>query len=92
MRFDHELAEQICRDMQLKFNPEQNGVTIHGEKLSDVFSTQKLFRGEYYSDEEIELILKSMREHSIDTGVSNYDYLRGRKTYSGKRRGQSSNV
>ena len=41
MKFDPELAKQICRDMQIKFDPKQNGVTIHGEKFSDDFSAEK---------------------------------------------------
>lgn len=75
MKFDPELAKQICRDMQIKFDPKQNGATIHGEKLPVDFNAEKLFRGEYYTDEEIEQILKAIKERSADTGVSIYDYL-----------------
>ena len=75
MRFITELAKQICRNMQIKFDTDQKGVTIHGEKLPNDFSAEKLFHGEYYSDEEIELISKSIRERSVGTGVSIYDYL-----------------
>lgn len=75
MKFDPELAKQICRDMQIKFDPKQNGVTIHGEKFPDDFSADKLFRGEYYTDEEIELISQAINERSVDTGVSIYDYM-----------------
>ena len=75
MKFNPELAKQICQDMQIKFDSEQDGVTIHGEKLSDNFIVQELFRGEYYTDEEIELISKAFRENSVETGISIYDYL-----------------
>lgn len=75
MKFNPELAKQICRDMQIKFYPEQNGVTILGEKLPCDFSAEKLFCGGYYTDEEIELISKAIKERSVDTGVSIYDYL-----------------
>ena len=75
MKFNPELAKQICRDMQIKFDPEQNCVTILGEKLPNDFIAEKLFCGEYYTDEEIELISKAIKERSVDTGVSIYDYL-----------------
>lgn len=75
MKFNPKLAEQICRDMQIKFDTEQNGITIHGEKIPDDFRTEELFHFGYYTDEEIELISKVLREHSVDTGVSIYDYM-----------------
>lgn len=69
MEFDPELAKQICWDIQIKFNPKQS------EKFPDDFNAEKLFCGEYYTDEEIELISQAINERSVDTGVSIYDYM-----------------
>ena len=45
------------------------------EKLLDDVGTEQLFRGEYCTDEEIELILEAIKERSVATGVSIYDCL-----------------
>lgn len=50
MHYNSELAERICKEMGLNFNPEQNKVLINGECLPDDFNADKLFRGEYDED------------------------------------------
>ena len=50
MLFNRELAERICREMGIEFNPKQEDVTIIGKKLPNNFSIEKLFQGEYDFD------------------------------------------
>lgn len=64
------LMMQLNQATKFARNPEKNGVVP-----LDTSDAKKLFRCGYYSDEEIELISKVLRENSAETGINIYDYL-----------------
>jgi len=79
MLFSRELAEEICREMGIKFNPMQEGVTIGGEKLSEALCAEKLFRGEYDFDYEGRFT-DTVASVSIPEELNQTFYCEGQKT------------